>query len=46
MWFGVPHPFPEKGSATRLSKLGRQSFKGWLCRMVKWVNEWMNEWMN
>ena len=32
MWFGEPHPFPERGSPTRLSALGQQSYEGWSCR--------------
>jgi hypothetical protein len=32
MWFGEPHPFPERGSPTRLSASGQQSYKGWSCR--------------
>jgi len=31
MLFGEPHPFPERGSPTRLSTSGQQSFKGWSC---------------
>ena len=33
MWFGEPHPFPERGSATGLSASGQQSCKGWPCRI-------------
>ena len=33
MWFGEPHPFPERGSPTRLSASGQQSYKGWSCRV-------------
>jgi len=32
MWFGEPHPFPERGSPTRLSASGQQSYEGWSCR--------------
>jgi hypothetical protein len=32
MWFGEPHPFPARGSPTRLSKSGQQSYTGWSCR--------------
>jgi len=32
MSFGEPHPFPERGSPTRLSTSGRQSYEGWSCR--------------
>jgi len=34
MWFSEPHPFPERGSPTRLSTSGQQSYKGWSCRTV------------
>ena len=33
MWFGEAHPFPERGSPTRLSASGQQSYKGWSCRI-------------
>jgi len=32
MWFGEPHPFPERGSPTRLSTSGLKSYTGWSCR--------------
>jgi len=32
MWFGEPHPFPERGSPNRLSASGQQNYKGWSCR--------------
>jgi len=32
MWFGEPHLFPERGSLTRLSASGQQSYEGWSCR--------------
>ena len=32
MWFGEPHPFPERGSPTRLGASGQQSYEGWSCR--------------
>jgi len=32
MWFGEPHPFPERESPTRLSASGQQSYEGWSCR--------------
>ena len=28
MWFGEPHPFPERGSPTRLGAWGQQSYEG------------------
>jgi len=28
MWFGEPHPFPERGSPTRLGESGQQITKG------------------
>jgi len=31
MWFGEPHPFPERGSPTGLSASGQQRYKGWSC---------------
>jgi len=31
MWFGEPHPFPERGLPTRLSASGQQSYDGWSC---------------
>jgi len=31
MWFGEPHPFPERGSPTRLSASGQQRYEGWSC---------------
>ena len=34
MWFGEPHPFPERGSPTRLSASGQQSYEGWSCRLL------------
>ena len=37
MWFGEPHPFPERGSPTILSASGQQSYKGWSCRL--WIFE-------
>ena len=33
MWFGEPHPFPERGSPTGLSASGQQSYEGWSCRI-------------
>jgi len=33
MWFGEPHPFPERGSPTKLRMSGQQSYKGWPCRV-------------
>jgi hypothetical protein len=32
MWFGEPHPFPERGSPTLLSTSGQQRYEGWWCR--------------
>ena len=32
MWFGEPHPFPERGSPTKLSASGQQSYEGCSCR--------------
>jgi len=32
MWFAEPHPFPERGSPTRLSASGQQSYEGWSYR--------------
>jgi hypothetical protein len=32
MWFGEPHPFPERGSPTILSASGQKRYKGWSCR--------------
>ena len=29
MWFGEPHPIPVRGSPTRLSTSGRQSYEAW-----------------
>ena len=31
MWFGESHPFSVRGSPTRLSASGQQSYKGWSC---------------
>jgi len=33
MSFGEPHPFPERGSPTRLSESGQQSYEGRSCRL-------------
>ena len=33
MWLGEPHPFPQRGSPTRLSTSGQQSYKGRSCRL-------------
>jgi len=33
MWFGEPNPFPRRGSPTRLSASGQQSYEGWSCRI-------------
>ena len=33
MRFGEPHPFPKRGSPTRLSASGQQSYEGWSCRL-------------
>jgi len=33
MCFGEPHPFPERGSPTRLSASGKQSYEGWFWRV-------------
>ena len=35
MWFGEPHPFPERGSSTGLSASGKQSYEGWSCRSYR-----------
>jgi len=35
MWFGEPHPFPVRGSPTRLSASAQQSYEGWSCRLHK-----------
>ena len=32
MWIGEPHPFPERGSTTKLRTSGQQSYKAWSCR--------------
>jgi hypothetical protein len=32
MWFGEPHPFPQRGSPTTLSASVQQSYEGWSCR--------------
>ena len=32
MWFGEPHPFPERGSPIRLSVSEEQRYKGRTCR--------------
>jgi hypothetical protein len=32
MWFGEPHPFPERESPTILSASGQQRQEGWSCR--------------
>ena len=32
MCFGEPHPFPIRGSPTRLNVSGQQSYEGWSCR--------------
>ena len=37
MWFGEPHPFPERGSPTKLSASGEQRYEGWSCRL--WIFE-------
>ena len=34
MWFGEPHPFPERGSPTRLRASGQQSYEGRSCRTL------------
>jgi len=31
MWFGEPHPFPVRGSPTRLSTSEQQRYEGWSC---------------
>ena len=36
MWFGEPHPFPERGSPTILSTSGQQRYKGWWCKWWYW----------
>ena len=36
MWFGEPHPFPERESPIRLSMLEQQSYKRWSCRVRKY----------
>ena len=36
MWFGEPHPSPERSSPTRLSTSGQTKYKGWSCR-VYWI---------
>jgi len=33
MWFGEPHPFPERGSPTGLSASGQQSYEVRSCRL-------------
>jgi len=43
MWFGEPHPFPERGSPTRLSASGQQSYEGWSCRKYSVENTEINE---
>jgi len=35
MCFGEPHPFPERGSPTKLSASGQQSYEGWSCRLLR-----------
>jgi len=37
MWFGEPHPFPERGSPTRLSASGQESYEGWSCRIGQYT---------
>ena len=39
MWFGEPHPFPERGSPTGLSTSGQQSYEGWSCRLCYSYNK-------
>jgi hypothetical protein len=34
MWFGEPHPFPERGSPTILSMSGKQRYEGWSCTLL------------
>jgi len=38
MWFGEPHPFPERGSPTGLSATGQQSYEGWSLDRGQLVN--------
>ena len=38
MWFGEPHPFPERGSPTRLSASGQQGYEGWSCRILCYMH--------
>ena len=35
MWFGEPHPFPERGSPTILGMSGLQRYEGWSCIALK-----------
>ena len=39
MWFGEPHPFPERGSPARLRASGQQSYEGWSCRVLSPIPE-------
>ena len=40
MWFGEPHPFPERGSPTELSTSGQQSYEGWSYRISSAIGPW------
>jgi len=46
MWFGEPHPFPERGSPTGLSASEQRSYKGWSCRTKFWsfLAQFLFEW--
>jgi len=33
MWFGESHPFPERGSPTKLRPSVQQIYEGWSCRV-------------
>ena len=41
MWFGEPHPFPERGSPTRLSVSGQQNYKGWSCSICIFIHKYI-----
>jgi len=42
MGFGEPHPFPERGSPTRLRASGQQRYEGWSFRVpsVERLGRW------
>jgi hypothetical protein len=37
MWFGEPHPFPERGSPSRLSMSGQPSYKRAIVQSMKYL---------